>query len=135
MKQKGQFNNDIFVDTGDYQAIEYFRSTTPREVAMDSPGALMITAKDNVATALQKAETGSDVLVRVGKEIRHVKALEPIPFGFKIAVDRIPAGKSVIKYGEQIGIATRDIGLGELVHIHNIEGARGRGDLEKRGKK
>jgi altronate dehydratase small subunit len=102
---------------------------------MDSPGALMVTGKDNVATALQKAESGSDVLIHVGKEVRHVKAREPIPFGFKIAVERIPAGGSVIKYGEPIGIASRDIEAGELVHIHNIEGARGRGDLEKRGNK
>ena len=102
---------------------------------MDSPSALMITGKDNVATALQTAEPGSDVLIHVGKEVRHVKALDPIPFGFKIAVNRIPAGNSVIKYGEPIGIASRDIEPGELVHIHNIEGARGRGDLGKRGKK
>jgi altronate dehydratase small subunit len=101
---------------------------------MDAPTALMITAKDNVATAIQPAEPGSDVLIRVGNEVRTVRALDAIPFGFKIAVSRIPAGSNVIKYGEPIGIASSDIEPGRLVHIHNIEGARGRGDLEKRGK-
>ncbi len=52
-----------------------------------------------------------------------------IPFGFKMAVTGIARGAQVIKYGESIGIASRDISPGQLVHIHNIEGARGRGDL------
>jgi altronate dehydratase small subunit len=34
----------------------------------------------------------------------------------------------VIKYGETIGLATSDISPGEHVHVHNVEGQRGRGD-------
>ena len=36
-----------------------------------------------------------------------------------------------MKYGEEIGIATREIVKGEYVHIHNLDSMRGRGDLEK----
>jgi len=35
-----------------------------------------------------------------------------------------------VKYGEPIGIATRDIRSGQHVHVHNLESARGRGDKE-----
>jgi altronate dehydratase small subunit len=93
--------------------------------------ALMITREDNVATSLRDAAAGSDFSVRVGNEILRVRAIDRIPFGFKLAVGRILKGESVIKYGEAIGVASQDIEPGQLVHIHNIEGARGRGDLAK----
>ncbi len=98
---------------------------------MDLQGALMISKEDNVATSLAELEPGADVQIRVGKEVSTVKALEKVPFGFKIAVTDITRGSNVIKYGEPIGVASQDIKQGQLVHIHNIEGARGRGDLAK----
>ena len=96
---------------------------------MDSREALMLSNKDNVATSLGDVEPDADVRIRMGKEVRKIKALERIPFGFKIAVTDIVKGVNVIKYGESIGIASQDIKQGQLVHIHNIEGARARGDL------
>ena len=38
-----------------------------------------------------------------------------------------------VKYGESIGVASSDIQEGQLVHVHNLEGARGRGDLVGEG--
>lgn len=96
-------------------------------------GALILAEADNVATAIDDIEPGTDVPVRLGKEVRTVKALERIPFGFKMAVADIPKGADVIKYGESIGKASSDIKKGNMVHIHNLEGARGRGDLAKGG--
>ena len=93
--------------------------------------ALMLSNKDNVATSLSDVELGIDVRVRMEKEVSNIKALERIPFGFKIAVTDITKGSNVMKYGESIGIASQDIKQGQLVHIHNIEGARARGDLAK----
>jgi len=98
-------------------------------------GALMLSTKDNVATALQDIDAGSEASVRIGKDVRKVKALERIPFGFKIAMADIPRGAAVMKYGETIGTASVDIKKGQLVHVHNLEGARGRGDLAKGGQK
>jgi altronate dehydratase small subunit len=49
-----------------------------------------------------------------------------------MAVTDIARGEPVVKYGEMIGKASQDIRKGALVHIHNLEGARGRGDLHKR---
>ncbi len=100
---------------------------------MASRGALMLSDKDNVATGLEDIEAGTEVSVRLGKEVREVRALEKIPFGFKIAVVSIAKGAEVTKYGEPIGIASRDIKQGEMVHIHNLEGARGRGDIARGG--
>jgi altronate dehydratase small subunit len=100
---------------------------------MASKGALKIAHQDNVATLLEEAASGTEVPVRFGREVSQLKALEAIPFGFKIALDTIPKGGRVVKYGEPIGVASKDIKKGEMVHVHNIEGARGRGDLAKGG--
>ncbi|HWM29361.1 MAG TPA: altronate dehydratase family protein [Woeseiaceae bacterium] len=48
----------------------------------------------------------------------HVAA--DIPSGHKIATRAIAAGEIVMKYGQPIGAATRDIAAGEHVHVHNV---------------
>jgi altronate hydrolase len=55
-----------------------------------------------------------NVLVMAGQ------SADGIPDGHKIARQAIPAGSPVIKYGDPIGIATRDIAAGEWVHTHNL---------------
>ena len=86
-----------------------------------------------MATALSDAASGDTAEIILGREKtgRSVTALDAIPFGFKIAVRPMKKGNPVIKYGLPIGVASRDIAPGSLVHIHNIEGARGRGDLKE----
>ena len=102
---------------------------------MASGEALKLSDKDNVATAVADIDPGVEVQVRWGKEVTSVKSLEKIPFGFKVALTDIPRGGQVTKYGETIGIASQNIRQGQLVHVHNIQGARGRGDLAKGGSK
>ena len=92
-------------------------------------GAIMIDAKDNIAVCLEDFQRGAEINVRCGEEIFIVTAIEDIPFGFKIALIDILAGQQVLKYGESIGIASELISMGQLVHVHNIEGEKGRGDL------
>ncbi|NQT04816.1 MAG: UxaA family hydrolase [Dehalococcoidia bacterium] len=98
---------------------------------MTARGALMLSGKDNVATLLEDVAPGTGVLVRFGSDSRTVNARENIIFGFKIAVSDIARGAAIIKYGEPIGIASSDIKQGDMVHVHNLEGGRGRGDLAK----
>ena len=93
-------------------------------------GAIKLTDRDNVATNLEETSPGGEVEVRLGDRVEKIKALDAIPFGFKISIDDIAKGSHIIKYGESIGIASSDIKKGSMVHIHNLEGARGRGDLE-----
>ena len=63
-------------------------------------------------------------------ETTEVRALEAVPYGHKIALCDIKKGEEIIKYGEAIGAASRDIAAGDYVHIHNMDSQRGRGDLE-----
>ncbi len=93
--------------------------------------ALKLNPKDNVASVMEEISSGDNVLVQGGNETRSLQAVERIPFGFKVATADIGKGDPVIKYGEIIGKASKHIQKGALVHIHNIEGARGRGDLQK----
>ncbi len=102
---------------------------------MEAKRALIISGKDNVATALQDVEAGATVAARLGQEVVELQALEKIPFGFKIALVDIGKGEEVYKYGEVIGRASQAIKKGELVHVHNVEGTRGRGDLAAAGDK
>lgn len=86
---------------------------------------LMISGRDNVATALEALAAGRDIEVNG----LSVVVREPIPSGHKVAVRPIPAGEVVIKYGSPIGTATSAIAPGDHVHVHNVASARGRGDL------
>ena len=68
-------------------------------------------------------------IVLHGETAGQVRATQDIPYGFKICARAMAKGASVIKYSHPIGRAREDIAAGDLVHVHNIEGNRGRGDL------
>ena len=102
---------------------------------MPAKRALIMQPNDNVATALEEIQAGDDVAATVGKESRTIHAAEAIPFGFKISLQDIPQGELIRKYGEVIGRASAAIAKGTMVHIHNLEGTRARGDLERRAQK
>ncbi|MDQ0338300.1 altronate dehydratase small subunit [Caldalkalibacillus uzonensis] len=86
---------------------------------------------DNVATAVRDLSKGEKGRVKINQgEMAEVDLLDDIPFGHKFALLDIPKGASVIKYGEEIGIATQDIHCGEHVHIHNVDSVRGKGTAQ-----
>jgi hypothetical protein len=87
--------------------------------------ALVVSARDNVATALEPLEPGR--AIQVGDA--SVQVTESIPRGHKMALRAIPAGDPIVKYGSPIGTASMAIASGAHVHIHNVASARGRGDL------
>jgi altronate dehydratase small subunit len=90
---------------------------------------LVMSQNDNVGTAAVELDKGETFQVRVDTQ-REVTTLEKIPFGFKVALQDISEGGNIFKYGEVIGRSTCSIKAGEMVHVHNIAGTRGRGDLE-----
>jgi altronate dehydratase small subunit len=100
---------------------------------MPARRALIMHPSDNVATAVEEIQSGMEVAIPVGQGILFVRAAETIPFGFKIALQDIAQGEIIRKYGETIGTAGEPIPKGTLVHVHNLEGTRARGDLERRG--
>ena len=86
---------------------------------------LVISPRDNVATALQQLEPGQTIAVSGAS----ITVAEQTPRGHKIALHLIRKGEEVVKYGSTIGTATIDIPPGAHVHTHNVASGRGRGDL------
>jgi len=97
--------------------------------------AIKLHDEDNVASVFDLVEAGSTVLVVDKKGNSYeLKVEDNIPYGHKIAIAEIKVGQQVTKYGEEIGIATSVIKVGQHVHVHNIESIRGRGDWAKANK-
>ena len=87
--------------------------------------ALVISERDNVATALQPLDAGQTIAVGG----HTLTVIEATPRGHKVALRHIRKGEEVVKYGSTIGTATRDIQPGAHVHTHNVASGRGRGDV------
>jgi altronate dehydratase len=96
------------------------------KLKMDDLGkALKINPKDNVATAIAEIARGEEAnVVSEDGSLNRVKALDNIPMAHKIALTEIAVGEKIIKYGESIGAATRDIHPGQHVHVANVKSLR-----------
>jgi altronate hydrolase len=81
-------------------------------LARPAPRTLVLNDNDNVAVALSTLEVGADTP-------EGVKVLKRVPKGHKFATKVIPTGGAVVKFGQIIGFATKDIPPGEWVHEHN----------------
>jgi altronate hydrolase len=86
---------------------------------------LVLRPGDNVAVALEHVAAGTVVPVGNGE----LRALDAIPQGHKVSLSDLAEDAPVIKYGSEIGRATKPIARGAHVHVHNLESARLRGDL------
>ncbi|WP_193166198.1 UxaA family hydrolase [Microbulbifer hainanensis] len=71
---------------------------------------------DNVALCRAQMPAGSLVNWRGGM----LELATAIPAMHKVSVAPIACGESVLKYGQPIGVATRNIAAGEHVHEHNM---------------
>lgn len=87
---------------------------------MEKNVAFQIELADNVATALAAIEVGA-VAMRGDATMAEVEAITEVPVGHKIAIKPIAAGDKIMKYNVVIGRATKDIQVGEWVHLHNME--------------
>lgn len=90
---------------------------------------LLMSDDDTVGTAVDDLEAGTEL----DYDGERVVLREDVPFGHKVALEPTDRGDPVRKYGEVIGTATTDIAVGEWVHTHNCESARGRGDRAAKG--
>ena len=77
--------------------------------------------RDNVAVVAADVQAGDVVRLADGSEML---AVEAIPRGSKVALGPIACGEAVVRYGEEIGRATKPIAAGECVHTHNLAGTR-----------
>jgi altronate hydrolase len=68
---------------------------------------------DNVATALRD--------INVGETTQNIKSINTIPKGHKISLRKIIKGDKIIKYDQLIGIASKNISIGDHVHVDNTD--------------
>jgi altronate hydrolase len=78
--------------------------------------AVHLRATDNVAVAARILAPGM-VMTFDGRDLT---VASRVGMGHKLAVRAIAAGEPVLKYGQTIGFAGRDIAAGEHVHVHNV---------------
>jgi len=83
--------------------------------------AIRIDAADNVAVVVADVEAGGRVRLDDGSELT---AMQPVPRGNKVALRAIAVGDPVLRYGEEIGVATTNIAAGDHVHTHNMGGRK-----------
>jgi len=75
-----------------------------------------------VAIAARPVPEGTDLGPARG--VPPVRSLEPIRPGHKLALSGIRRGEPIVKYGQVIGFASRDIPAGSWVHVHNCSADR-----------
>ena len=89
--------------------------------------ALVLHPDDNVATALRPLPAGHTLHLTAvpGHTPLTLTLPEPVALCHKFALRDIAEGEVVTKYGQAIGRATRAIGAGAHVHVHNLRSGRG----------
>lgn len=78
---------------------------------------LKIHEKDNVVVAISAINKGEIIYV----DDQKIELQEDIQAGHKIAIQNITTNQDVIKYGNPIGFALKDIKIGDHVHVQNIK--------------
>ncbi len=78
--------------------------------------AVQLRPEDNIAIAIRNLNPDLEA-VQNGKNLR-IKS--PVLMGHKIALQTIPKGSPIYKYGQIIGFAGREIHPGDHVHVHNV---------------
>jgi len=79
--------------------------------------AILLNPADNIAIARQAIQAGTFLM----ESQQHWLIRQPIPAGHKLARAVLSAGQPVLRYGQVIGFASRDIQPGDWVHSHNLE--------------
>ena len=86
--------------------------------------AIRLHPDDTVATLLGAASRGATIAVSDGASL---EARDDIGIYFKVAIEPVAAGQPIVKYGQPIGFAARDIARGDRVHTENLSSTKGRG--------
>jgi len=117
-----------YLDRFQLNILRTFESVYGTNSEIKSINCLRVNTKDNVVTLIKEIAAGEEVS---GKDVPSgIRSFSKLQLGHKIAIEEIGEGDRIIKYGETIGYASRMIEPGEHVHVHNMVGGRGRGDLE-----
>jgi altronate hydrolase len=79
---------------------------------------IIINPRDNVAVALRDLKKGETLPLPDGRKL---SVLSDIPYSHKVAIEDIPEGADVIKYGECIGETKAFVSKGDWIHTHNLD--------------
>jgi len=79
--------------------------------------AVHLRPQDNIAVARRPIPAGTELAVDGGT----VKLAAPIKMGHKFTVRPVKEGDAISKYGQVIGFASKNLGVGEHVHVHNVK--------------
>lgn len=82
--------------------------------------ALLMDERDNVVTCVAAVNKGSQIVYQRAGELYTLTAEDDIPYCHKAALEDLPRGVEVRKYGEMIGQTTTPIGKGHWVSHENI---------------
>ena len=80
------------------------------------PSVVLLHPTDNTCVAARNLPVGETI--QAGN--RGVRLNGAIRLGHKIALEKIPVGAAVTKYGQTIGFALHEIAPGDWVHVHNV---------------
>ncbi len=92
-------------------------SRAPRGPVSLDELAVLLHPDDDVAIAKGQLAPGTVLVVSEGTSVRVEQA---IPSGHKVALRVIPEGEPIRRYGQVIGVATREVAQGAHVHSHNL---------------
>ena len=81
---------------------------------------ILVESCDNVIVATEPMNDGDKAVYQAGT----VTVVGSVPVYHKLARTDIKCGENVVKYGQIIGRASRDIVQGEHVHVHNVASIR-----------
>ena len=90
-----------------------------RRKSVNMVKAILVNEHDNVAMVTSAVEEGQGILVAGSGQ--SLAAKEPIGPGHKVALVRMEAGESVIKFGIPIGRLNSAVDAGGLVSVHNLD--------------
>lgn len=82
--------------------------------------AVIMDENDSVVTVTQEILKGEKVKYLSNEKTIVIEVKTDIPSNHKVLIKKIKKGDVVRKYGEKMGYASKDIEIGEHVHIQNV---------------
>ena len=82
--------------------------------------ALLMDERDNVVTCVAAVSKGNQIVYQKGGQVCTLIAEDDIPYCHKAALEDLPQGAEVRKYGEMIGQTLTPIAKGHWVSLENI---------------
>lgn len=81
------------------------------------PRLLLLADGDNVLITTTSIRRGEELVVGG----HAIELTTDVALGFKVAIDDMAEGTTVVRLGMPIGRTTADVSRGEVLHTHNLE--------------